>query len=179
MKSAHLTLICHARTDAQRTGRFHLAEDGICLPVASSAVFEAEGQPLIAPELRTRQTAEALGLAGQLDSGLRDCDFGRWQGLSLKRLEQEDPIGLQQWLSDPQAAPHGGESVAQLCQRVADWMDRRPPSGQWQAITHPMVIRAALMHVLGCPLAAFHQIDVLPLAGMSFGRYGRWRLRVG
>lgn len=178
MKSAHLTLICHARTDAQRLGRFHLDEDAVSLPLENRSGFEGCLNNLVAPELRARQTAEALGLAGQREPGLRDCDLGRWKGMSLKRLEQEDPIGLQHWLSDPQASPHGGESLARLCQRVAHWLDERPAQGQWQAVTHPMVIRAALLHVLGCPLQAFHQIDVLPLSVLRVSRHGRWRLRI-
>jgi len=178
MKSSQLTLICHARSEAQRVGRFHLAEDGIQPAFDAVITLDEAARTLIAPELRTRQTAEALGLVGQPDAGLRDCDFGRWQGLSLKQLEQEEADGLQQWLGDPQVAPHGGESVAQLCQRVADWMERRTDPGHWQAITHPMVIRAALLHVLQCPLSAFQHIDVLPLSRVSFSRYDRWRLRI-
>lgn len=179
MKNTQLTFICHARTDAQRVGRFHLMEDGLIDRVEPRDMSEQGMRVLIAPELRTRQTAEGLGLTGQLDSALRDCDFGGWQGVSLKRLEQEDPIGLQQWLGDPHAAPHGGESVAQVCTRVARWMDGGLQSGSWRVVTHPMVIRAALLHVLECPLAVFQHIDVMPLAEVDFSRFGRWRLRVG
>ncbi|MHA6194640.1 histidine phosphatase family protein [Pseudomonas wadenswilerensis] len=178
MKSTQLTFICHARTDAQRVGRFHLMEDGLADSIEPQVVPEKGTRVLIAPELRTRQTAEGLGLVGQLDSALRDCDFGRWQGLSLKRLEQEDPIGLQQWLSDPGAAPHGGESVTQVCARVGRWLDETVQPGEWLVVTHPIVIRAALSHVLECPLTALQHIDVLPLAQVRLSRFGRWRLRI-
>ncbi|MEE1923999.1 histidine phosphatase family protein [Pseudomonas sp. 148P] len=178
MKSTQLTFICHALTDAQRVGRFHSMEDGLRRSVEPQDWAGQGARVLIAPELRTRQTAEGLGLSGQLDSTLRDCDFGRWQGVSLKRLEQDDPTGLQQWLSDPQAAPHGGESVAQVCTRVASWMDDTLLPGSWLVVTHPMVIRAALRHVLECPLAALQHIDVLPLAQVRLSRFGRWRLRI-
>lgn len=178
MKHTHLTLICHARTDAQRLGRFHLDEDPLLLPAEPTALSIAPGQVLIAPELRTRQTADALGVTGTLDRDLRDCDFGLWQGMSLKRLEQEDPVGLQQWLGDPQAAPHGGESVAQVCARVGRWLDETVQPGEWLVVSHPMVIRAAMLHVLECPLAAFHHIDVMPLAHVHLSRFGRWRLRI-
>lgn len=178
MKSTQLTFICHGQTEAQRVGRFHLAEDGLRASIEPGALQEPGTRVLIAPELRTRQTAEGLGLAGPLDSALRDCDFGRWQGVSLKQLEREDPIGLQQWLSDPDAAPHGGESVAQVCARVGRWMDEALQPGSWLVVTHPMVIRAALLHVLDCPLTAFQHIDVLPLAQVRLSRFGRWRLRI-
>ncbi|MDU9389037.1 histidine phosphatase family protein [Pseudomonas sp. zfem002] len=177
MKHTHLTLICHARTDAQRIGRFHLGEDPV-LPLDPPTMGLDAARVLIAPELRTRQTAEALGLVGPLDSALRDCDFGRWQGLSIKQLEQQDPAGLGLWLGSPDAAPHGGESVSQLCARVAQWLSELPRQGEWRAVTHPMVIRAALLHVLEAPLESFHQIDVLPLSQVHFSHYGRWRLRI-
>lgn len=178
MKSSHLTLICHARSEAQRVARFHLPEDEVRLPCDRVIGLDPAARTLVAPELRTRQTAAALGLQGSPEPGLRDCDFGRWQGLSLKQLEQAEADDLQHWLGDPHAAPHGGESVAQLCQRVADWMEGWTATGHWQAITHPMVIRAALLHVLQCPLSAFQQIDVLPLSRLGFSRYDRWRLRI-
>jgi len=179
VKSSQLTFICHAQTEAQRVGRFHRAEDGLHAAVEPQALPRATTRILIAPELRTRQTAAGLGLVGQLEPALGDCDFGRWQGLPLKRLEQEDPVGLQQWLSDAHATPHGGESLAQLCARVARWMDEAPLAGHCVAVTHPLLIRAALLHVLECPAQAFHGIDVLPLARVQFSRHGRWRLRVG
>ncbi len=178
MNNSQLTLICHARSDAQRVGRFHLEEEGVLVPLASPVALDGQARTLVAPEWRTRQTAELLGLAAQPEPALRDCDLGRWQGLSLKHLAQDEPDALQHWLHDPQAAPHGGESVAQLCQRVADWLEGWTASGHWQAITHPMVIRAALMHVLQCPPTAFQHIDVLALSRVSFSRYDRWRLRI-
>lgn len=178
MKHAHLTLICHARTDAQRVGRFHLNDDPLLLPVEPVTLPAAPGKALVAPELRTRQTADALGLAGTADPGLRDCDLGSWQGLSLKHLERQDPEGLQRWLADPHAAPHGGESLVQFQQRVAHWLDGLATQGEWLAVTHPMVVRAVLLHVLDAPAQAFGQIDVLPLAQVQLSRYGRWRLRI-
>lgn len=179
MKSTSLSLICHAPTDAQRVGRFHAVDEAVregapvrlSLPVADHA--------LVAPELRARQTADALGLLAQVDDELRDCDFGHWQGVSLKQLETQAPDALQQWLGDPRAAPHGGESIEQVCQRMARWMDGMARGGSWQVVTHPMVVRAALIHVLGCPLEAFHQIDVPPLSVVQFSHYGRWRFRAG
>ena len=130
---------------------------------------------LAAPELRARQTAEGLGWQSRVEDGLRDCDLGRWQGLTLKHLEDQEPEALVHWLDNPHAAPHGGESIAQLCERVARWMEALSTPGRCQAVTHPMVIRAALLQVLGAPLEAFHRIDIPPLSTVQFSRYGRWR----
>lgn len=177
MKATHLTLLCHGQTEAQRVGRFHLADDPLLLIPPPQTTPHAT-HLLTAPELRTRQTAEVFDLDAQTDNDLRDCDLGHWAGQSLKHLQQDDPASLQRWLADPHATPHQGESIAQLCQRVAAWMDNLPAAGRWQAVTHPMVIRAALLHVLESPLDAFHRIDVLPLSEVQFSRHGQWRLRI-
>ena len=66
---------------------------------------------LCGPEKRTRQTAELLGLAAETDSRLADLDCGRWRGDALDGVE---PAELAVWLTDPQRAPHGGESVVDL-----------------------------------------------------------------
>jgi len=173
MKPTQLTLICHARTEAQRVGRFAGIDEPLLGPAPVLAGLPPSARCLTAPELRARQTAE--GLPATVDEALRDCDLGSWQGLPLKQLNQAQ---LQAWLADPHAAPHGGESIAALCQRVASWMDNLPPAREWVAVTHPWVIRAALLHALGAPLQCFHPIDVTPLAQVRLSRYGQWRLQL-
>jgi histidine phosphatase superfamily protein (branch 1) len=45
--------------------------------------------------------------------------------------------------------------------------------------THPAVLRAATVHVLDAPLAAFWRVDVEPLARLSLTcAAGRWNLRL-
>jgi broad specificity phosphatase PhoE len=127
--------------------------------------------------MRTRQTAEWLGENAQIDEALRDCDWGRWHGQSIKDLQRLEPEALHAWLGDPDAAPHGGESVAQLSERVAAWLAAlQTTSGHVVAVTHPFIIRAALMQVLQGE--AFHSIDVEPLAVVELRFFGRWRLRL-
>ncbi len=62
----------------------------------------------MAPEQRTRQTAEALGLNAIEAPELRECNFGRWYGKDLETLLEEDPSGLSDWLNEIDAAPHQG-----------------------------------------------------------------------
>ncbi|WP_194789109.1 histidine phosphatase family protein [Pseudomonas sp. UFMG81] len=171
MKPTHLTLICHARTEAQRVGRFAQDDEPLRDPPSVLAQLSTTARCLTAPEHRTRQTAE--GLAATVENGLRDCDLGSWKGMALKQLDEQQ---LQAWLSDPYATPHGGESIAALCQRVAHWMDSGLGEGEWVAITHPFVIRAAMLHGLGAPFEAFHRIDVPPLARVRLSHYGQWRV---
>ncbi|UVM01569.1 histidine phosphatase family protein [Pseudomonas atacamensis] len=180
MPSSRLTLICHARTVAQKLARFPTDEPVENLAVPSDA-FRARLAVtrwlVCAPELRTQQTAAWFGVDAQIDQALRDCDWGRWHGQSIKDLQANENQALQAWLADPEAAPHGGESVRQLTQRVAKWLDTIAAApGHVVAVTHPFVMRAALMQVLQG--AAFHAIDVEPLAIIDLRFNGIWRLRL-
>ncbi|AZD98128.1 histidine phosphatase family protein [Pseudomonas chlororaphis] len=183
MPATRLTLICHARTVAQKLACFPLDEplemDWQALAGSRAAAFKRAPRLLSAPEQRARQTAALYGASVETVPALRDCDMGRWQGLSIDDLQREQPEALQTWLADSHSAPHGGESVAQLCERVAAWLaalSEQP--GHVLAVTHPRVIRAALLHVMQCPLASFNAIDIEPLAQVELRFNGRWRLRL-
>lgn len=153
---------------------------------AASALGPANCRVLSAPSLRCRQSAEALCTGGaaakvELEPALRDCDMGTWRGRTLPDLAAAEPESVAAWTTDPAAAPHGGESIGDLCARVANWLDRLPDdTGRLLAVTEPAVIRAAVLHALSAPTHAFWRIDVPPLAtAILVGRNGRWNLRLG
>jgi broad specificity phosphatase PhoE len=133
---------------------------------------------LRSPALCARQTADGLALASTIEPLLRDCDFGRWAGCPLEDVEAKEPAAVAEWLRDPRAAPHGGESFADVTKRVGGWMDQMlTKAGSVLAITHGLVIRAAIAHVLGAGPEAFRHIDVAPLTRAKLsGGGGRWTL---
>lgn len=143
-----------------------------------SALLGRATKLVCAPELRTLQTAELFGESVERVEALRDCDYGRWSGVRIKDLEKTAPEQLQHWILDPNAAPHGGESVSQVIERFAAWLTTLESTpGHVVAVTHPFIIRAALAHVLQSP--AFNLIDVEPLSAIELRFSGRWRLRLG
>ncbi|MBB3136578.1 broad specificity phosphatase PhoE [Rhizobium pisi] len=180
--NTRLTWICHGATAASRKALFPLDE-----PLEDKAVGEAAGMAAppradriaASPALRARQTAQALRLDARTDPALRDCDHGRWAGRPIAAIEAEEPENLMAWMSDPQAAPHGGESFADLRTRVAGWMDEQSLlGGHVIAVSHAAVIRAAVAHVLQAPLSSFWLVDVEPLAIVRMTSNGRrWSLR--
>jgi len=183
VQATRLTLICHGRTVAWKQARFGLDEaldaDWLAKRLDAGQGCRNVGRLLCGPELRTRQTAALFGAQPQVDPTLADCDMGRWRGLSIDDLLKTEPQAVRSWLDDPQAAPHGGESVAGLCRRVDDWLtslQTRP--GHVLAVTHPFVIRAALMNVMGCPAMTFNRIDIEPLSAVELRFNGVWRLRI-
>jgi broad specificity phosphatase PhoE len=133
---------------------------------------------LRSPALRAAQTAESLTLDARAEPLLRDCDFGRWAGRSLAEVQAQAPEAVADWLENPHAAPHGGESFADVMTRVGGWMDGLlAGSGSVLAITHPSVIRAAIAHALGAGPETFRHIDLAPLTRAKLsGGAGCWTL---
>lgn len=131
---------------------------------------------LCGPEARARQTAGLFGAQAQVEDALRDGDFGCWKGQEIGQLDSEK---LQDWLSESASAPHGGESVEQICTRVAQWiksLETQP--GHVVAVTHPFVIRAAMLYVMQFPISMFYRIDVEPLSATELRFNNVWRLRL-
>jgi broad specificity phosphatase PhoE len=166
--ATRLTLISNAATDAQRRATFPLDE---ALSEQEMARVAALGwRPPVAqrvlsgPERRVQQTAKALGLTAEVDLDLRDCDYGEWSGFDLTLIQSREPEGVAAWLTDPSAAPHGGEPILQLITRVGRWLEQHQDAGHTLAITHPAVIRSAIVFILQAPPHTFWRIDIVPLS---------------
>ncbi|MFJ8041728.1 histidine phosphatase family protein [Kitasatospora sp. NPDC096147] len=145
----------------------------------AGARLRSDGRSVSSPTTRCRETAAALGLAAVPETALAAWSMGSWRGRTLEELTATDPAGLAAWLSDPEAAPHGGEPLTALCARTAAWLDALP-DGRVLAVAEPELVRAAALHALGAPPAAFWRIDVPPLTATDLtGRSGRWNLRAG
>lgn len=178
MKAVRLTLISHALTRAQKTGRFPLSDDPVLGDAPLLKAVPEGVQVLSAPELRARETAAWLAPEVRIETALADCDMGHWQGVALKQLQREQREALAWWQVDVDAAPHGGESFAALHKRVAHWLEAFDTPGDWWAVTHPMVMRAAMVEVLGSSLGAYQCIDVPPCSRLELSRTQIWRLRL-
>ncbi|WP_035307232.1 histidine phosphatase family protein [Actinokineospora inagensis] len=175
MSSQRVVLVCHAATAATRGAVFPGDEPVEAVPaVVDLGEFD---QVLRGPTLRCAQTAHGLGLAAEPDERLRDLDCGHWRGRGLDEVAAAEPDAMTLWLTDPDSAPHGGESVAALTRRVGAWLDERS-ARRTAAVTHPAVVKAAVAHALGAGPAAFWRVDVAPLSRTTLrGGPGRWTLR--
>ena len=83
------------------------------------------------------------------------------------------------WLTDPTRAPHGGESVVDLIERVRGWMESLTADrARLVAVTHPAVIRAAILIALDAPPKSFWRIDIAPVSRTVMHFRGHaWTLR--
>lgn len=188
-----LTLLAHAPTRAQRDAAFPLDEDaeagGLAQVMAlgtalASTVWRRVDRLWTAPEQRTRQTAAALADAGvglvgniQVVPDVRDLDHGDWRGRRLGEVGTSDPAGIGAWLEDPAVPPPGGESLLMLRDRVGAWLTGCRDAGHTVLVTHPAVIRAALVHVLAADPRAFWRLDISPLSFTDLRHKDRWTVR--
>ncbi|MCX5587848.1 histidine phosphatase family protein [Streptomyces erythrochromogenes] len=181
-----VSLVAAARSSSLLAERFDDDRplDGVGWRAVESA---AQGLvPLGAAELRycsptprSRATGEALGYAPLAQPALRECDMGRWRGLTLAEVTAQEPEAVDQWLSDPRAAPHGGESLLAFISRIGGWLDTRPADdgGAIVAVAEPSVVRAALVYALKAPPLTYWNVDVRPLSTMTLtGCPGQWHL---
>jgi broad specificity phosphatase PhoE len=174
-----LTLVSHAMTDAMSAGRFPTDEPLNSVghrQVDASVELGLADAVYCGPEKRTRQTADLLGLAAEVDNRLADLDCGRWRGDVLGGVR---PADLAIWLTDPTRAPHGGETVVELVDRVGGWMDALSAQrGRFIAVTHPAVVRAAILLALDAPPKSFWRIDIAPVSRTVMHFRGHaWTLR--
>ena len=184
--TTRLKLLCHASTSAVRTSTFPadepLDEQGRQKLAAFLNSFPNSlrhgDRCFTSPALRARQTAEALGLTTTIDLVLRDCDYGRWTGRTFEEVQTQEPQAMAEWIGNPDATPHGGESVTALIARVSNWLDTQSATpGAVVAVTHASVMRAAIVCALKAEPRSFWHIDIAPLSLVRLsGHGGRWTL---
>jgi broad specificity phosphatase PhoE len=123
------------------------------------------------PEQACQITALCLGGEAEPIAELRECDFGGWTGRALVDIAVQDASALDVWLHDAYAAPHGGESLAALIDRVGGVLDDHLwPQGRSVVAVTPLVARAAAVHALGAPPEVIFRIDIAPLGRVLISR---------
>ncbi|RJO72268.1 histidine phosphatase family protein [Nocardia panacis] len=176
IKVLELDLVSHGMTEALRRARFpadeSLTEAGR-RAIAGVGRLTA-GQVRSGPERRTIETAALLGSVGEQEAHLRDLDAGAWRGSELTSVPRDE---LRAWLTDPGFRGHGGESVLEVIARTRDWMAEIAAAGASTiAVTHPAVIRAALLVALDAPPKSFWRIDIPPASVTRLHYRGAWSL---
>ncbi|MFF8594800.1 histidine phosphatase family protein [Streptomyces sp. NPDC015220] len=183
--TSRVLLVSPATSASSRQARFDdggsIDDIGAARARAAAGSLPVAVRVLTSPVARCRETAAALGLDGVPAPRLAGLDMGRWRGRTLDEVGAAEPEAVGRWLTDPGCAPHGGESVRDLCKRVARWLaDAQAVAGRTLAVVEPEVVRAATVKALDLPVAAFWRLDVPPLTVTELsGRSGRWNLRLG
>ncbi|MDI9834468.1 bifunctional RNase H/acid phosphatase [Streptomyces sp. KAU_LT] len=120
------------------------------------------------PLARTRETAAIvagrLGLEVAVEEGLRETDFGAWEGLTFGEVRERYPDDLTAWLADPQARPTGGgESFAATADRVAAARDKLIAAYAGRTVllvTHVTPIKTLVRLALGAPPESLFRMEL-------------------
>lgn len=130
------------------------------------------------PLARTRETAgivaARLGLDVSVDDGLRETDFGAWEGLTFGEVRERYPDDLNAWLADPEARPTGdGESFAATATRIAATRDKLIAAYAGRTVllvTHVTPIKTFVRLALGAPPESLFRME-LSAASLSAVAY--------
>jgi alpha-ribazole phosphatase/probable phosphoglycerate mutase len=117
---------------------------------------------------RAYDTASAVASSRSLPllvrTGLREINFGEWEGRSWEEIEARDPAAASEWLARyPLATPPGGECLADYRGKVEkELRTLLEASGQEcsAVVTHAGFIRTALAMILGIPEKSMHRIEL-------------------
>ncbi|MFF2780066.1 bifunctional RNase H/acid phosphatase [Streptomyces sp. NPDC058052] len=186
---ATFVLLRHGETALTPEKRFsgsggsdpELSEAGRRQAAAVAEALAARGtvQHIVSsPLVRCRQTAEAvaarLGLDVVVEPGLRETDFGAWEGLTFAEVRARHPEDLDAWLASAKAAPTGGgESFAAVARRVAAARDRLAAAHAGRTVllvSHVTPIKTLVRLALGAPPESLFKME-LSAASLSAVAY--------
>ncbi|MBV9113747.1 MAG: histidine phosphatase family protein [Hyphomicrobiales bacterium] len=103
--------------------------------------------------------------------------FGRWRQAALPDISGRAGSATEMTGTGRKAIPDSWRTIG--LNRVGSWLDGLAPvGGHVIAVTHPAIVRAAIVHAMGAAAAMFWRIDIAPLTYTSLRRSsGEWRLR--
>jgi probable phosphoglycerate mutase len=179
-----LVLVRHGATVHSADKRFSGHND---LPLnargrAQAAALAAREFPDVAavvtsPIRRAHETAERLAGALRVPLSVNDdfaeLDFGVFEGLTLAEASERHPEALAAWTASPDTAPPGGESFAELAQRVRRGRDTivgQFPDATVAVVTHVTPIKMLVRAALDAPLSSIYRM-YLDTASVSIVDY--------
>ncbi|MEV4329133.1 bifunctional RNase H/acid phosphatase [Streptomyces sp. NPDC049597] len=168
-----------------------LSEAGRRQAEAAATALAARGtiQAVVtSPLRRCRETAAVvaarLGLDVTVDEGLRETDFGAWEGLTFAEVRERYPDDLDAWLASPRVAPTGGgESFATVTRRVSSARDRLLARHQGRTVllvTHVTPIKILARLALGAPPESLFRMELsaASLSALAYYADGNASLRL-
>ncbi|WP_328540944.1 bifunctional RNase H/acid phosphatase [Streptomyces sp. NBC_00344] len=176
---ATFVLLRHGETALTPEKRFsgsggtdpELSATGLEQAERAAAAFAERGtiQAVVSSPLRRcRETAGAvaarLGLDVRIEDGLRETDFGAWEGLTFGEVRERYTDDLNAWLASPRTAPTGGgESFTTVARRVAGARDRltaRYAGRTVLLVTHVTPIKTLVRLALGAPPESLFRMEL-------------------
>jgi probable phosphoglycerate mutase len=150
-----LILVRHGRTAANAAGLLQGRLDNPLDPVGeaqAAAIARALGpvdRVIASPLLRARTTASAISGDVVVDERWVELDYGLFDGQAQGDLAADV---WDHWRADPQYAPPGGESLAELDRRVVGALEGLSQEAQHRdvvVVSHVSPIKAAIAWAVG------------------------------
>jgi len=179
----NLYMVRHGQTAASRENRFSgssdppLTEIGEAMAQAFAAAYGSMKWAAIytSPMLRTRQTAAALeratGIQARVEAGLREIDYGEWEGLRQDEVKQRWPEAFEYWAADVASrGTPGGETafhVAARAMRVVEEIRTRHREGNVLLVCHKATLRIITCALLGLDVRLFRERIAQPVGAVT------------
>jgi ribonuclease H / adenosylcobalamin/alpha-ribazole phosphatase len=174
-------LLRHGQTALSVQKRFsgvgdpELTDVGRQMAAAAAVRLAGSGADAVvtSPLRRARETAdlvaEALGVEVDIEEGLRETDFGDWDGHTFAEVREKWPDELDAWLGSTAVAPPAGESFDATADRVRSALRRvqRAYAGRTVVVvSHVTPIKTLLRIALDAPPSALYRMH-LDLVSLS------------
>jgi probable phosphoglycerate mutase len=170
-----MLLLRHGQTALSVDKRFsgigdpELTDLGLAQAAAAGARLRHSAATAVvsSPLRRARQTAAAvaasLGLEVEVEEGLRETDFGDWEGHTFAEVRAKWPQEMRDWLASTAVAPPFGESFDATATRVRQARDRLLASYGGRTVvvvSHVTPIKTLLRFALDAPPASLYRIHL-------------------
>jgi broad specificity phosphatase PhoE len=132
---------------------------------------------------RAMSTAQAISDATGLEivplDGLREMNYGRWEGRAFLDIRSEDEDLYRRWIADEDCPCPDGESHADVQRRFSEAL-RQMNSERPIAVAHGTAIRIGAMGLLGLPIMSALRFAQDNAAMNVFAQRGdgQWILKV-
>ena len=173
----------HGETEASKTGGFcgtsdvELTPEGMMMAKDFAVAYQSVPWKAIfcSPMRRTIATAKPLceltGMEMQLRDGLKEIDFGKWEGKTPAEVNRDFHDEYVRWQSEPGwNAPPDGERAIDIARRsseVIEEIETNYPDGNVLVVAHKATIRIMLCSLLGIDVGRYRDRISMPVAAVS------------
>jgi broad specificity phosphatase PhoE len=181
--SLTLYFLRHGQTECSRNNSFcgslnsELTPEGLEMAKAFAAAYSSTPWTAIfcSPMQRTLDTAkplyQAIGIEPQLRDGLKEINYGEWEGKTPEVISREYHDDYIRWSADPAwNAPNGGEmavTIASRAMQVIEEIKQNYSSGNVLVVSHKATIRIILCNLLGIDVGRFRFRLGCPVGSVS------------
>jgi broad specificity phosphatase PhoE len=181
--SLTLYFLRHGQTECSRNNSFcgsldsELTLEGLQMAKAFASAYSLTPWSGIfcSPMQRTVATGkplcETIGIEPQLRDGLKEINYGEWEGKTPEIISREYHDDYIRWSADPAwNAPTGGEmgvTIASRALQVIEEIKQNYSSGNVLVVSHKATIRIILCSLLGIDVGRFRFRLGCPVGSVS------------